>query len=70
MHARSRMQSRRVSEEQVAATLADPDNAYFGRQGRLVAEKSFGPGATVRVVFVDRLGPQGRYTHVITVMWK
>ena len=69
-HAMDRMRQRRVSPQQVVGVLANPDKTYLGAHGSMMAEKSFGPGATVWVVFVDRLGDQGWHTHVITVMWK
>ncbi len=69
-HPHARMRQRGFSQELVAAILAGPDKIYLGTQGNLVAETSLGPGATVRVVFIDRIGPQGPFTHVVTVMWK
>jgi hypothetical protein len=64
------MRRRAISAPRVEATLSTPDRSFLGAQGNMVAERSFGPGATVRVVYVDRLGPEGHFTHVITVMWK
>jgi hypothetical protein len=64
------MRQRGVSAQQVEAVLARPDRTYLGAQGNMIAEKALGPGATVRVVFIDRLDGQGQHTHVITVMWK
>lgn len=69
-HAADRMRTRAITEQQVADALASPDRIYLEAKGNPVAEKEFGPDATVRVVFVDRIGQQGPFTHIITVMWK
>jgi len=69
-HATDQMRRRGISGPRVEATLSTPDRTFLGRQGNLVAERSFGPGAPVRVVYVDRLDREGWRTHVITVMWK
>jgi hypothetical protein len=63
------MRSRSISEEFVIRTLIAPDRTFVGAQGNPIAEKTFGT-AIIRVVYIDRLRPDGRYKHVITVMWK
>ncbi len=44
------MERRGISAEEVAETIIDPDKAYTGRFGRIVAEKDFG-ARILRVVY-------------------
>ena len=69
-HARERMRTRSISEQQVIFTLAMPDRTFRGSRGNMVAEKAFG-SATLRVVYEERdNGSQRPYTFIITAMWK
>jgi hypothetical protein len=69
-HARERMRTRSISEQQVILTLAMPDRTFRGSRGNMIAEKAFG-SATLRVVYEEREnGSRGLYTFIITAMWK
>ena len=43
VHARERMRSRSISEQQVIVVLSQPDRRYLGSRGNMIAEKAFGP---------------------------
>jgi len=45
------------------------DAASIGSQGNPIAERTFNSG-TIRVVYIDRLDPDGWHRHVMTVMWR
>jgi hypothetical protein len=49
-HAKQRMSQRRVSEDQVAETLASPDKLIPGESGEEIAVKRFG-AREVRIVY-------------------
>ncbi len=49
-HAKQRMIQRKVSTEQVAETLASPDDVILGKEGETIAIKRFG-AREVRVVY-------------------
>lgn len=53
-HARSRMELRGISEEEVRSILEGPDLQYPGKRGRMVAERSpvaGGRSLAVRVIY-------------------
>ncbi len=66
-HAEGQMQERGISEEQVRATLADPDDEYPVERGRIRAERrSPGMRHAVKVVYNYGSGTSERI--VISVM--
>jgi hypothetical protein len=68
-HARQRMQQRSVSDQQVRATLAQPDSLRLGNQGRQVAEKSFGPSDRLRVIYIEEFDNGTWCSHIVTAFW-
>ena len=63
-YARSRMDQRKISENQVRRALANPDRVWQSYDGRMIAERATATGAVLRVVYVDR--PEGPL--VVTVV--
>lgn len=66
-HARLRMRERFISERQIVNTLEQPDRS-FPSKGKLVAERATARGNTLRVVYVEQVGPLGLTAHVISVV--
>ncbi len=67
-HALERMNQRRISHQQVEATLEYPDKTYPSR-GKLIAEKMTVHGNTLRVVYSETSnGFKVSTAVVITVM--
>jgi hypothetical protein len=52
-HARIRMRERRISEQQVARTINQPDVVKVGAKNRLIAERATSQGNTIRVVYIE-----------------
>ncbi len=66
-HAEGQMQERGISEEQVRATLSEPDAEYPVERGRIRAERRFpGKRLAVKVVYNFSSGTSERI--VISVM--
>lgn len=51
-HARQRMKERRVSEEQVEATVLDPENWRYGEDGEIIATRRIGK-RRIEVVYLS-----------------
>jgi hypothetical protein len=59
-HARKRRQTRKISRDQIEATLRDPDTVELGYLGRLVSSRRTETGRILRVVYEEQLTVEGR----------
>ena len=66
-HAEDQMQERGISDEEVRATLAEPDGEYPVERGRIRAERVFA-GKRLAVKVVYNSGPEPDERIVISVM--
>lgn len=62
-HARTRMKERRVSPEDVAIVIAEPDEIRYGEDGEIIAAKQMGR-RLLEVVYIEAANAH----RVITVM--
>ena len=67
-HARKRRQTRKISRDQIEATLRDPDTVELGHLGRLVASRRTETGRIIRVVYEEQITDEGRVALVITIL--
>jgi len=55
-HAKARMQSRGISEEEIEKILLDPEVTYPGKSGEINVIKEVNPGKKIRVVYKTEQG--------------
>lgn len=69
-HALKRMGTRLISRRQIEQAIADPTrtSASTNPPGRIIAERETAARNTLRVIYVEREGPNGLEALVLTVI--